>query len=176
VASLRRAWRLGVGTFRTLNGPLFGEMHVRSGRLLCKGARKSNRGAKDASPNILAGFDDGSGSSGDGSVAPSGPRVPDRKRFADLAGGDGDEARRAPECSRTRLALPEDASEFVDQVNELEQFVRVAAFLLSDEQKDVKTKQQLLKQLLELKYGKNARRVFEEEYSATDCVPRPVRE
>ena len=63
--------RCGIRTFRTLSGPLSGEVHVSSGFSRAKGARKRGGRANSRSLEPGAGPDDGSGTTAGGSARTS---------------------------------------------------------------------------------------------------------
>ena len=62
--------RVGVCTFRTLNDPLSGELHVLSGSSRRSGAREHPNPAKQKSRAPLAGSDDGNGPTDGESATP----------------------------------------------------------------------------------------------------------
>ena len=167
-------FRCGIRTFRTLNGPLSGEVHVRGGYSRAKGARKRKGRAKSRSLEPCAGPDDGSGTTAGGSARTSDAPPAARETSGGSADGGGKETKRAPndnlqlvkrlECAEADLrpieALPENGVQFVKALNARVQMVAVGCALLLDE--DARVRQQVFEQLVELAYGKNSRVVEEE--------------
>src|ERR1700739_4215859 len=153
------ALRCGIGTFRTLNDPLSGEMYVRGGYSHAKGARKRGVRANSRSQELTAGSDDGSGTSAGGSARTSDAPPAARETSGGSADGGGNEAKRGPKkdeqgvpeggCGEAELqpieALPEGGVQFVKAINARVQMVGVGAALLMD--KDVKVRQRVFEQL-----------------------------
>src|ERR1700688_2975830 len=90
------AFRCGIHTFRTLNGPLSGELHVMGGFSRCRGARKRGGRAKSRSLEPVAGSDDGSGTTAGGSARTSDAPPAVRETSGGSADGGGNETKRAP--------------------------------------------------------------------------------
>jgi hypothetical protein len=161
-------FRVGIHTFRTLHDPLSGELCVVSGSPRHRRARKSRHWAKSASLKSTAGSDDGDGQTAGGSAHTSAARAADREPCADLASGGGDEIMRAPIPSEKPVAkgekakgavpsvrpLPRDAWEFVKEVNQETQLVGVVTGMLKPKV-DPRVQQPVVRQLLEMAYGKN---------------------
>jgi len=166
--------RCGIRTFRTLNGPLSGEVHVSARYSRAKGARKRGGRANSRSPEPGAGSDDGSGATAGGSARTSDAPPAARETSGGSADGGGNETKRAPkkdeqvvlklECSEAELqpieALPDGGVQFVKDINARVQMVGVGCALLLDE--DVKVRQRVFEQLVEIAYGKHARTADEE--------------
>jgi len=166
--------RCGIGTFRALNDPLSGEMHVSGGNSHAKGARKRGGRANSRSLEPSAGPDDGSGTPAGGSARTSAAPPAARKTSGGSADGGGNETKRAPkkdeqvvpklECTEAEIqpieALPDGGVQFVKAINARVQMVGVGAALLMDE--DVKVRQRVFEQLVEIVYGKHARVVEQE--------------
>jgi hypothetical protein len=164
------AFRVGINTFRTLNDPLSGELCVVGGSPRHRGARKFHHQAKSPSPKSTAGSDDGSGPTAGESAHDSTAHAADCKPCTDSAGGSGNGTKRAPEKGveqwvpilefpekelRPVEPLPHDGLRFVQAVNEEVQMVGIAKGLLTAD--DIKVKQRVFEQLMEMAYGKNAR-------------------
>ena len=164
------AFRVGISTFRTLNDPLFGRLCVAGGLPRHRGARKLHHQAKSSSLRSIAGSDDGGGPTAGGSAHTSTAHAADCKPCADLAGGHGNGTKRAPEKGKEQWVplleypekelrpvepLPHDGLRFVQAVNEEVQMVGIAKGLLTAD--DIKVKQRVFEQLMEMAYGKNAR-------------------
>jgi len=175
------AFRVGISTFRTLNDPLSGNVCVVGGSPRHTGARKSRHRAKGSSLKSTAGSDDGSGPTAGGSAHNSTAHAANCKPCADSAGGSGSETKRAPEKGveqwvpllefpekelRPVEPLPRDALRFVAAVNEEVQMVGIAKELLTKD--DIKVKQRVFEQLMEMAYGKNARREEETTHTVID--------
>jgi hypothetical protein len=183
---MARAFRVGIHTFWTLNGPLSGELCVVGGSLRHRRARKSRLRAKSSSLGSTAGSDDGGEPTAGESAHTSAAHAADRKPCADSAGGDEDGTMRAPIQGGTPKAedektkgearaarpLPRDAWEFVKEVNEERQLVTVVTGML-DVEVDPRVKQPVVKQLLEMAYPKQGRAVEQERPSKISVnVPR----
>jgi len=181
--------RCGIGTFRTLNGPLSGEVHVRGGYSRARGARKRGGRAKTRSLEPVAGSDDGSGTTAGGSARTSDAPPAARETSGGSADGGGNETKRAPkkdeqvarriECAEADLqpieALPESGLQFVKALNARVQMEAVGCALLLDE--DARVRQRVFEQLVDLAYGKNSRVVEEERPRKSSWeVPRAVRD
>ena len=95
--------RCGIRTFRTLNGPLSGEVHVSSGFSRAKGARKRGSRAKSRSLEPGAGPDDGSGKPAGGSARTSAAPPAARETSGGSADGGGNETTRAPIPKKEQL-------------------------------------------------------------------------
>ena len=180
------AFRCGIRTFRTLNGPLSGEVHVRGGYSRAKGARKRKGRANSRSLEPIAGSDDGSGTTAGGSARTSDAPPAVRETSGGSADGGGNETKRAPnknlqlvlrmECSDGEWqpieALPGNGPQFVKAVNSFVQMVGVECGLLLD--KDAKVRQRAIEHLTDLAYGKNSRVVEEERPRQISWnLPRP---
>jgi hypothetical protein len=166
--------RCGIRTFRTFTGPLSGEVHVSGGISRAKGARKRGGRARSRSLEPCTGPDDGSGITAGGSARTSAAPPADRETSGGSANGGGSETKRAPkkdeqvvpklECTEAEIqpieGLPDGGVQFVKAINARVQMVGVGAALLMDE--DVKVRQRVFEQLVEIVYGKHAR-VAEEE-------------
>jgi len=181
--------RCGIGTFRTLNGPLSGKVHVRGGYSRGVGARKRGGRAKARSLEPGAGSDDGSGTTAGGSARTSDAPPAARETSGGSADGGGNETKRAPkkdeqvarriECAEADLqpieALPESGLQFVKALNARVQMEAVGCALLLDE--DARVRQRVFEQLVDLAYGKNSRVVEEERPRKSSWeVPRAVRD
>lgn len=181
--------RCGIRTFRTLNGPLSGEVHVSGGSSRAKGARKRKGRARSRSLEPCAGLDDGSGITAGGSARTSAAPPADRETSGGSADGGGKETKRAPtkeeqivpklECAEAEIqpieVLPDGGVQFVKAINARVQMVGVGAALLMDE--DVKVRQRVFEQLVEIVYGKHARVVEEERPRKSSWnVPSGIRE
>jgi hypothetical protein len=183
------AFRCGIHTFRTLNGPLSGELHVRGGFSRCRGARKRDGRAKSRSLEPIAGSDDGSGTTAGGSARTSDAPPAVRETSGGSADGGGSETKRAPEknlqlvvrrkCADADLqpieALSENGLQFVKAIDARVQMVAVGCALLLDE--DARVRQRVFEQLVDLAYGKNSRVVEEERPRKSSWeVPRALRD
>jgi len=181
--------RCGIRTFRTLNGPLSGEVHVSGGNSRAKGARKRGSRAKSRSLEPGAGPDDGSGKPAGGSARTSAAPPAARETSGGSADGGGNETKRAPnkdeqvvpklESTEAEIqpieALPDGGVQFVKAINARVQMVGVGAALLLDE--DVKVRQRVFEQLVEIVYGKHARALEEERPRKSNWnVPSGIRE
>jgi len=182
-------FRCGIRTFRTLNGPLSGKMHVRGGYSRGMGARKRGGRAKSRSLEPDAGSDDGSGIAAGGSARTSAAPPAARETSGGSADGGGSETKRAPkrneqvvprvECEERDLQpiepLPGGKLEFVKAINDGVQMVAVGRALLLDG--DVKVRQRVFEQLVDLAYGKNSRVVEEERPRKSSWnVPSGIRD
>ena len=181
--------RCGIRTFRTLNGPLSGEVHVSGGYSRAKGARKRGGRAKSRSLEPCAGPDDGSGTTAGGSARTSDAPPAVRETSGGSADGGGNETKRAPnknlqlvvrmECRdgvwQPVEALPDNGPQFVKAVNSVVQMVGVGCGLLLDE--DARVRQRALEHFTELAYGKNSRLVEEERPRKSSWnVPSGIRD
>jgi hypothetical protein len=175
------AFRVGINTFRTLNDPLSGKVCVVGGSPRHRGARKSHHPVRSTSPKSTAGSDDGSGPTAGGSAHTSAAHAAGCEPSADLAGGNGNGTKRAPEKGKEQWvpllefaekelrpieAFPRDSLQFVMAVNEGVQMVGVAKALLA--QDDIKVKQRVFEQLMEMAYGRNSRREGETKHTVID--------
>lgn len=183
------AFRCGIRTFRTLNGPLSGEVHVRGGYSRAKGARKRKGRANSRSLEPIAGSDDGSGTTAGGSARTSDAPPAVRETSGGSADGGGNETKRAPE-KNTHLVvrleysdgewqpvepLPETRLQFVKALNALVRIVGVGGALLLD--KDVKVRQRAYEHTVDLLLGKNSRAVEEERPRKSSWnVPSGIRD
>jgi len=165
------AFRVGISTFRTLNDPLFGKLCVAGGSPRHRGARKLHHQARSSSLKSTAGSDDGSGPTAGESAHNSTAHAAGREPCADSTGGHGNGTKRAPEKGKEQWVplleypekelrpvepLPQDALHFVKAVNEEVQMVGIVKELLTKD--DIKVKQRVFEQLMEMAYGRNARR------------------
>lgn len=162
------ALKIGIHTFRTLNDPLSGVLHVASGSSRGRGARKSRNRAKGTSLRFGAGSDDGSGPTDGESAHSSAAHAGGPEPCAGPAGTDGSEAMRAPNKGdgggensvmaekKVKRDLPRDPFEFAVQVNEEKQLVDVVAGML--DKSDERVKQKVLQQVLSMAYAKSGRR------------------
>ena len=181
-------FRCGIRTFRTLNGPLSGEVHVSGGYSRAKGARKRGGRANSRSPEPGAGPDDGSGTTAGGSARTSDAPPAARDMSGGSADGGGNETKRAPNNMHLVMRLelsdgewkpvepvPENRQRFAEAVNALVRIVSVGGALLAD--KDVKVKQRAYEHIVELLFGKNSRAVEEERPRKSSWeVPRALRD
>ena len=122
--------RCGIRTFRMLNGPLSGEVHVSGGTSRAKGARKREGRAKSRSLKPGAESDDGSGTTAGGSARTSAAPPAARETSGGSADGGGNETKRAPkkdeqvvpklECTEAEIqpieALPDGGVQFVKAI------------------------------------------------------------
>src|ERR1700756_2634025 len=97
------AFRCGIRTFRTLSGPLSGEMHVSGGCSRAKGARQRGGPANSRSLEPCAGPDDGSGTTAGGSARTSDAPPAVRETSGGSADGGGNETKRAPVSKKEQL-------------------------------------------------------------------------
>jgi hypothetical protein len=166
--------RCGIGTFRTLNGPLSGEVHVSGGYSRAKGARKRGGRANSRSLEPGAGPDDGSGTTAGGSARTSDAPPAARETSGGSADGGGNETKRAPNKDEQYVpyrehtgrelqpikALPGSPLEFVKEVNQEVQLVGVMRTLLTRD--DAKVQERLILKCLDLAYRKESQTVEEE--------------
>lgn len=182
-------FRCGIRTFRTLNGQLSGEVHVRGGYSRAKGARKRAGRAKSRSLEPGAGSDDGSGTTAGGSARTSDAPPAARETSGGSADGGGNETKRAPEKNLQLVVrleysdgewqpiepLPETRMQFVKAINALVRIVGVGRALLMD--KDVKVRQRAYEHTVDLLFGKNSRVAEEERPRKISWnLPRPERD
>src|ERR1700675_55023 len=161
------AFRCGIHTFRTLNDPLSGEMHVRGGFSRCRGARKRWGRAKSRSLEPVAGSDDGSGTTAGGSARTSAAPPAARETSGGSADGGGTETKRAPIPGREQWAppkacpvseliplkeMPGTAWAFTKAVDEGVQLVGVMQGLLKSE--DAKVRLRAFELWVEMAFGK----------------------
>jgi hypothetical protein len=182
--------RCGIRTFRTLSGPLSGEVHVRGGYSRAKGARKRGGQAKSRSLEPGAGPDDGSGTTAGGSARTSAAPPAARETSGGSANGGGNEAKRAPIPGKEQWApplacpvsellplkeMPGTAWAFTKAVDEGVQLVGVMQGLLKSE--DEKVQLRAFEMWVEMAFGKHAGGK-EEECSAGIgwSLPRPQRD
>ncbi len=180
-----RVFRIGINTFRTLNGPLSGELHVKSGSSHRRGARSGRKPAKGASPMSCAGSDDGDGPPPGGSANTSAAHATAPNSCADSASTPSPAAKRAlkeGEQWAGRLEYPEaelqparplakDGYDFVKEINLEVQVAAVAKRHLMAEDEKVSLK--ILQQLLTLAFGRNARSRVEKSRRYIDDLPGP---
>ena len=181
--------RCGIRTFRTLNGPLSGEVHVSGGFSRAKGARKRGSRANSRSLEPCAGPHDGSGKTAGGSAHTSDAPPAARATSGGSADGGGKETKRAPDKNLQLVMrleysdgewqpvepVPETRLKFVEAVNALVRIVGVGSSLLVD--KDVKVRQRAYEHTVDLLFGKNSRVVEEERPRKISWeVPRAVRD
>ena len=168
--------RCGIGTFRALNDPLSGEMHVSGGNSRAKGARKRGGRAKSRSLEPSAGPDDGSGTPAGGSARTSAAPPAARKTSGGSADGDGNETKRAPVKKKQQLKeMPGTAWAFTKAVDAGVQAVGVMQGLLKSE--DEKVQLRAFELWVELAFGKHAG--GKEEDRGADIgwsLPRPERD
>ena len=180
--------RVGVCTFRTLNDPLSGELHVLSGSSRRSGAREHRNPAKRKSRAPLAGSDDGNGPTDGESAHTSAAHAAGQDPCTDSAGTDGTGVLRAPKdkdgeepterqaspITKTAKPLPKDIFEFLKEVNEDIQMVEVAKSLLKDE--DSRIKQKVFQQLMSIGYAKTLRSKTEKVRTYINDLPQAVRD
>lgn len=186
---MRVAFRCRIGTFRMLNDPLSGELHVRGGSSWRRGARWRDGRAKSRSLVPGAGPDDGSGKIAGGNARTSDATPASRKPGEGSGTGGGSETKRAPkkdeqvaekiECDEKNLqpieALPGSRFGLVKAINDGVQIVAVGRALLMDG--DSRVRQRVFEQLVDLAYGKNSRAVEEEQPRKISWnLPRPERD
>jgi hypothetical protein len=166
--------RCGIHTFRTLNDPLSGEVHVRGGFSRAKGARKRGGRANSRSLEPGAGPDDGSGTTAGGSARTSDAPPAAGETSGGSADGGGNETKRAPKKDEQYVpyrehtgrelqpikALPGSPLEFVKEVNQEVQLVGVMRALLTRD--DAKVQERLILKCLDLAYRKESQTVEEE--------------
>ena len=161
--------RCGIHTFRTLNGPLSGRVHVRGGYSRAKGARKSKCQANSRSLEPCAGLDDGSGITAGGSARTSAAPPAVRETSGGSADGGGTETKRAPIPGKEQWApptacpvseliplkeMPGTAWAFTKAVDEGVQLVGVMQGLLKSA--DEKVRLRAFEMWVELAFGKHA--------------------
>lgn len=167
---------------------LSGEVRVIGGSRTRRGVRQQDRRASCNSPRELAESDAGRGLTAGGSAHTSAAHAADHKTDADSAEAKARKSRRTPDKKRTAkkttakkkgggegpieslfderaeldggVPLPEDGIGFVDAVNVNIDLIRLTELLLRGT--DERSSKSLLEQLLEMKYGKNARAVLAE--------------
>jgi len=168
--------RCGIGTFRTLNDPLSGEVHVSGGYSRARGARKRKGRARARSLEPAAGSDDGSGTTAGGSARTSAAPPADRETSGGPADGGGNETTRAPISEKEQLKeMPGTAWAFTKAVDAGVQAVGVMQALLKSE--DEKVQLRAFELWVELAYGKHAG--GKEEERGADIgwsIPRPARD
>ena len=170
------AFRCGIRTFRTLSGPLSGEMHVSGGCSRAKGARKRGGRAKSRSLEPGAGPDDGSGTPAGGSARTSAAPPAARETSGGSADGGGNETKRAPVSKKEHLKeMPGTAWAFTKAVDAGVQAVGVMQALLKS--KDEKVQLRAFELWVELAFGKHAGGKEEEHGEAIGwSLPRPERD
>ena len=168
--------RCGIRTFRTLNGPLSGEVHVSGGNSRAKGARKRGSRAKSRSLEPGAGPDDGSGKPAGGSARTSAAPPAARETSGGSADGGGNETKRAPIPKKEQLKeMPGTAWAFTKAVDAGVQVVGVMQALLKS--KDEKMRLRAFELWVELAFGKHAGGREEESGEAIGwSLPRPERD
>jgi hypothetical protein len=168
--------RCGIGTFRMLNDPLSGEMHVRGGYSRAKGARKRGGRAKTRSLEPVAGSDDGSGTPAGGSARTSAAPPAARETSGGSADGGGNETKRAPTQKKKKLKeMPGTAWAFTKAVDAGVQTVGVMQALLKSA--DEKVRLRAFELWVELAFGKHAGGKEEErEADIGWSLPRPERD
>jgi hypothetical protein len=185
-----RAFR-GMDTFS-------GEMRVIGGSRARRGVRRQNHLASRNSLRALAGSDAGRELTASGSAHTSAAHAAAHKTDADPAKKKVKMRRRTSnkkEKSRTKkgkgggggpveslwderaqldggVPLPEDGVGFVDAVNVNIDLIRLTEILLRGT--DERSSKSLLEQLLEMRYGKNARAIAAEAGPLIDCAPRAI--
>lgn len=181
---------VGILTFRTMTGPLGGEIFVKGKLPRRRGARQRPRQAETASRPSLAGPRDGSGFSDGGSANTSTARSSGRKAGAGPADGLGEQPERAPTLGgdgpgipaaehQKRKKPPKPMKEMPGTpwaltkiVNEEEQIVPVIGGLLRS--KDDKVRLRMVELLMDTAYAENSGR--EDASESTDIewsIPRP---
>ena len=184
------AFRCGIRTFRTLNGPLSGEVRVSSGYSRAKGARKRGGRANSRSLEPCAGSDDGSGTTAGGSARTSDAPPAARETSGGSADGGGSETKRAPIPGKEQWApplaspvseliplkeMPGTAWAFTKAVDEGVQLVGVMQGLLKSE--DEKVRLRAFELWVELAFGKHAGGKDEERGAGIGwSLPRPDRD
>ncbi|HEV2101809.1 MAG TPA: hypothetical protein VGR58_03430 [Candidatus Acidoferrum sp.] len=168
--------RCGIWTFRALNGPLSGEVHVSGGTSRAKGARKRGSRAKSRSLEPCAGPDDGSGMTAGGSARTSAAPPAARETSGGSANGGGNETKRAPNPEKEQLKeMPGTAWAFTKAVDEGVQLVGVMQGLLKSE--DEKVRLRAFELWVELAFGKHAGGKEEERGPEIGWrLPRPERD
>jgi hypothetical protein len=170
------ALRCGIGTFRALNDPLSGEMHVRGGYSRAKGARKRGGRANSRSLEPVAGSDDGSGTPAGGSARTSAAPPAARETSGGSADGGGNETKRAPILEKEQLKeMPGTAWAFTKAVDAGVQVVGVMQALLKSE--DEKVQLRAFEMWVEMAFGKHAGGKEEERGAGIGwSLPRPERD
>lgn len=182
--------RCGIRTFRTLNGPLSGEVHVSGGYSRAKGARKRGGRAKSRSLEPCAGPDDGSGTTAGGSARTSDAPPAARETSGGSADGGGNETKRAPIPGKEQWAppkacpvceliplkeMPGTAWAFTKAVDEGVQLVGVMQGLLKSG--DEKVRLRAFELWVEMAFGKHAGGKEEERGTAIGwSLPRSERD
>ena len=168
--------RCGIRTFRTLNGPLSGEVHVSGGTSRAKGARKRPGRARSRSLGPCAGLDDGSGITAGGSARTSAAPPAVRETSGGSADGGGNETKRAPIPEKEQLKeMPGTAWAFTKAVDAGVQVVGVMQALLKSE--DEKVQLRAFEMWMELAFGKHAGGKQEERGAEIGwSMPRPERD
>ncbi len=173
-------------------GTFSGEVRVIGGSRTRRGVRRQNHRASCNSLGDLAGSDAGSGLTAGGSAHTTAAHAADHRPAADSAKTKVKKRRRTPdkkEKSSTKkgsgggdapvkslwderaeldggVPLPEDGVGFVDAVNVNIDLIRLTELLLRGT--DEKSSKSLLERLLEMRYGKNARREEETTHTVID--------
>ena len=168
--------RCGIRTFRTLNGPLSGEVHVSGGFSRAKGARKRGSRANSRSLEPCAGPHDGSGTTAGGSARTSDAPPAARETSGGSADGGGNETKRAPISEKEQLKeMPGTAWAFTKAVDAGVQVVGVMQALLKS--KDEKVQLRAFELWVELAFGKHAGGKEEERGAGIGwSLPRPERD
>ena len=183
-------------TFRSMDS-LSGNLRVEGGSRTRRGVPRLNRRARCISPGGRAGSDAVSGATAGGDASPSDAAAADHKTDADPAKPKAKKAAGTPRKKgkkgkgkkggndlvesvwneRATLdggpELPEHGMAFVDAVNARIDMVKLTDLLLRD--KDGRSSKNLLEQLLEMKYGKNAR-TMELDRPIIDDLPEAIRD
>lgn len=168
--------RCGIRTFRTLNGPLSGKVHVSGGFSRAKGARKRPGRANSRAPEPCAEPDDGSGTTAGGSARTSDAPPAARETSGGSADGGGNETKRAPTPKKKQLReMPATAWAFTKAVDAGVQAVGVMQALLKS--KDEKVRLRAFELWVELAFGKHAGGKEEERGAEIGwSMPRPERD
>lgn len=184
---------VGIVTFRTMIGPLGGEVYVKGKLPRRRGARPRLRQAEAASRPPLAGPREGSGPPDGGSANTSNARSSDRTASAGPADGLGDEPKRAPtpggegtggggagrkkakKAPQPLREMPGTPWALTKIVNEAEQIVPVIGDLLRC--KDDKVRLRMVELLMDAAYSENSGREDAERGANIEWdLPRPQRD
>jgi hypothetical protein len=185
--------RVGVCTFRRMNGPFTGVVYVIEGLPRHRGARMRHRQAETKSRASLAGPSDGSGYSDGGSANTSNARSSGRTNSAGPADGSGDGPKRAPIAGGGDLGGPDGTTEcpakalqpmkelpgtkwgLTKAVNEEAQIVPVIGGLLRS--KDEKVQLRMVELLIDTAYSENSGRDETGRPGRIEwSIPRPKRD
>lgn len=184
---------IGILTFRTMTGPLGGEIFVKGKLPRRRGARHRLRQAETASRPSLAGPRDGSGSSDGGSANTSTARSSGRTASAGPADGHGEQPKRAPapggegpgnsrpgpkkpkKTPQPLKEMPGTPWALTKAVNEEEQIIPVIGGLLRSE--DDKVRLRMVERLMDAAYAENSGREDPSESEEVEwSIPRPQRD